>query len=167
MSARPSSGVSPTGCFLGSWPAWARPCRGHLCQLLAFILLAGGQPPPWASQEGLGWQTPGGKCWRPRCAPCSAEALAGPSRNVQPERDGLVLLPPWSSGPCPRRCVWTTRAIETVCAQTCSPSADTRPVTSVFCSFLIKTLPRPCFPINLLVVSKYVRTPSLVKSGFE
>lgn len=64
-------------------------------------------------------------------------------------------------------CVENTRAIETVCAQTCSPSADTRPVTSVFCSFLIKTLPRPCFPINLLVVSKYVRTPSLVKSGFE
>lgn len=45
------------------------------------------------------------------------------------------------------------------------------PVTSVFCLFLIKTFlpptPTPRFPTDLLHVSKYVRTPPLVKSGFE
>lgn len=38
-------------------------------------------------------------------------------------------------------------------------------VTNVLSSFLIKTFPR--FPIRLLHVSKYVRTPPLVKSGLR
>ncbi|CAI9175098.1 unnamed protein product [Rangifer tarandus platyrhynchus] len=99
VSSRPSSGVSPTGCFLGSWPAWARPCRGHPSQLLALIPPEGGQPPALGIPGGFGLADPPGKCWSPRHAPCSAEALAGPSWSVQPERDGLVLIPPWSSVP--------------------------------------------------------------------
>lgn len=39
-------------------------------------------------------------------------------------------------------------------------------VPSVLCLFLIKTI-FFCFPINLLHVSKYIRTLPLVKSGFE
>lgn len=39
-------------------------------------------------------------------------------------------------------------------------------VPSVLCLFLIKTI-FFCFPINLLHVSKCIRTLPLVKSGFE
>lgn len=45
------------------------------------------------------------------------------------------------------------------------PHSTRGAVTNVLSLFLIKTFPR--FPINLLRVSKYVRTPPLVKSGFE
>lgn len=99
VPARPASGLSPTGCFLGSWPTRGCLCGGHSRQLLALIPPGEDGPPPWASQDGLGWQTPRAKCWRPRRTPCSAEALVGPSRNVQLERDGLTLLPPWDLVP--------------------------------------------------------------------
>ena len=61
LLARPASGLSPTGRFLGSWPARGRPCRGHPRQPLALIPPGGGRPPALGVPGGFGLADPPGQ----------------------------------------------------------------------------------------------------------
>lgn len=112
----------------------------------------------------------GGQCGRPGWGSFLRGALGSPGWNVQPVGNQLMLSPSWNSGTWRGPChagVWVCNVrAEQKLHRATRRGQHTRSSSQRFV-FIFNQDYFFCFPINLLHVSKYIRTPPLVKSGFE